>query len=159
MLRGEPIMDRLLVQKAGHVVDFTPRTVALYLPTAQGRLLSFEDYIFVYHQRSSAPVIRSNQGGNDNSRLEGRCWLRDFRLGSFASVSRPPQNSDAESGASYDPGRQQKARRLRHQSVCCLFHNALKNVRLIQLTDSRTPRIYRGAPVFLRTFSRDSMPP
>jgi hypothetical protein len=50
MLRRQPILDRLFVQEAGYVVDLASRTVTLDLPTASGRLLSFENYISVYHR-------------------------------------------------------------------------------------------------------------
>jgi hypothetical protein len=50
MLRRQPIMNRLFVQEAGHVVDLASWTVALDPPSASGRLLSFESYISVYHR-------------------------------------------------------------------------------------------------------------
>ena len=50
MLRCQPILDRLFVQEAGHVVDLASWTVALDLPTASGRMLSFENYMSVYHR-------------------------------------------------------------------------------------------------------------
>lgn len=55
MLSDQPILDGLFVQEAGHVIDFASRTVALDLPITPGRLLSFEDYIFVYHQGCLRP--------------------------------------------------------------------------------------------------------
>jgi hypothetical protein len=50
MLRCQPILDRWFVQEAGHVVDLAIRTVALDLPAASGRMLSFENYMSVCHQ-------------------------------------------------------------------------------------------------------------
>jgi hypothetical protein len=50
MLRRQPILDRLFVQEVGYVVDLASWTVALDLPTASGRLLSFENYMSVYHR-------------------------------------------------------------------------------------------------------------
>jgi len=50
MLRHQPILDRLFVQEAGHVIYLASWTVALDLPTSSGRLLSFENYMSVYHR-------------------------------------------------------------------------------------------------------------
>jgi hypothetical protein len=50
MLGRQPILDRLFVQEAGHVVNLASGTVALDLPSASGRLLSFENYMSIYHQ-------------------------------------------------------------------------------------------------------------
>lgn len=50
MLRRQPILDRLFVQEAGHVVDLAFWTAVLDLPTSSGRLLSFENYMSVYHR-------------------------------------------------------------------------------------------------------------
>jgi hypothetical protein len=50
MLRRQPILNRLFVQEAGHLVDLAFRTVALDLPSASGRLLSFKNYMSVYHR-------------------------------------------------------------------------------------------------------------
>jgi hypothetical protein len=50
MLGSQPIMDRFFVQEARHVVDLAIWTVALDLPAASGRLLRFENYMFVYHR-------------------------------------------------------------------------------------------------------------
>jgi hypothetical protein len=52
MLRRQPILDRLFVQEAGHVVDLAFWTVTLDMPTASGRLLSFKSYMSVYHRAS-----------------------------------------------------------------------------------------------------------
>ena len=49
MLRRQPILDRLFVQEAGHVVDLASWKVALDLPTTSGRLLGFENYMSVCH--------------------------------------------------------------------------------------------------------------
>jgi hypothetical protein len=49
MLSRQPIVDGLFVQEAGHVVDLVSWAVALDLPATPGRLLSFENYMFVYH--------------------------------------------------------------------------------------------------------------
>jgi hypothetical protein len=50
MLSRQPILDRLFVQEARHVVDLASWTVALDLPTASGRLLSFENHMSVHHR-------------------------------------------------------------------------------------------------------------
>jgi hypothetical protein len=52
MLRRQPMLDRLFVQEARHVVDLASWTVALNLPIASGRSLSFENYMSVYHRPS-----------------------------------------------------------------------------------------------------------
>jgi hypothetical protein len=49
MLRGQPILDGLFVQEAGHVVNLPVWTVALDLPTVSGKFLSDENYICVCH--------------------------------------------------------------------------------------------------------------
>ena len=49
MISRQPIVDGLFVQEAGHVVDLASWAVALDLPATPGRLLSFENYMFVCH--------------------------------------------------------------------------------------------------------------
>jgi hypothetical protein len=48
MLTLQPVLGRLLVQEAGHVVDLSPGAAAFDLPFARN-LLSFENYICVCH--------------------------------------------------------------------------------------------------------------
>jgi hypothetical protein len=55
MFGRKPILDRLFVQKAGHVFDLPVRAVAYNLPVALANLYGFENHMRLDHSPNMRP--------------------------------------------------------------------------------------------------------
>jgi len=75
MFARQPILDRLLVEKSGHVFDFPARTMACHLPVSLGDFLGFENDGSASHPRNTPKALRATL---PKSALKGQSFAPPF---------------------------------------------------------------------------------